>query len=92
MFEYVVMPQPAQAGGWAYRKGRGAGMAEETVFRGARVRSLPKANRSYPAGRVCAADGCSTRLSMYNRWDFCWQHEPVHSYSPRGRRKKRVAA
>jgi len=29
---------------------------------------------------------------MYNRWDFCWQHEPVHSYTPRGKRKKREAA
>ena len=67
-------------------------MAEETVYKGARVRSLPKPNRSYPTGRVCGAEGCETRLSMYNRWDFCWQHEPVHSYSPRGRRKKREAA
>ncbi len=66
-------------------------MADES-YKGARVRSLPRPNRSYGKGRVCAAEGCDTKLSVYNRWVFCWQHEPLHSYSPRGRRKKRQAA
>jgi hypothetical protein len=61
-------------------------------FRGAKVRSLPRPNRSYTKGRVCAENGCDTVLSMYSRWQNCWQHEPVHSYSPRGRRKKKQAA
>ncbi len=64
----------------------------ESVYRGVHVRSLPRPNRTYTDDRVCAAPGCGTRLSMYNRWDFCWQHEPVHSYTPRGKRKKREAA
>ena len=63
-------------------------MAEQG-YRGARIRELPKANRTYPGGRVCAAAGCTTRLSIYNRWDFCWQHEPVHAYVPRGKRRSR---
>ena len=67
-------------------------MAEQTVMRGAKVRQLPRPNRSYAKDRVCAAEGCDTRLSMYNRWDLCWQHEPVHPYTSRGRRKKREAA
>jgi hypothetical protein len=66
-------------------------MADDS-YKGARVRSLPRPNRSYGSGRVCAAEGCGTKLSVYNRWVFCWQHEPLHSYSPRGRRKKRQAA
>jgi len=66
-------------------------MADDS-YKGARVRSLPRPNRSYGTGRVCAAEGCETKLSVYNRWVFCWQHEPLHSYSPRGRRKKRQAA
>ena len=66
-------------------------MADDS-YKGARVRSLPRPNRRYSAGRVCAAEGCDTKLSIYSRWVFCWQHEPVHSYSPRGRRKKRQAA
>jgi hypothetical protein len=61
----------------------------DEAFRGARVRDLPKANRTYPAGRVCAAEGCGTKLSVYNRWNYCWQHEPVHEYVPRGKRKRR---
>lgn len=66
-------------------------MSEEAM-RGSRVQSLPRPNRSYPDGRVCAAAGCGTKLSIYNRWQYCWQHEPVHSYTPRGRRRKKQAA
>jgi hypothetical protein len=41
---------------------------------------------------VCAHPGCTTKLSVYNKWNHCWQHEPVHSYIPRGKRKRREAA
>lgn len=64
----------------------------EDRFRGATVRTLPKANRTYSSGRVCAESGCETKLSVYNKWQFCWQHEPVHTYVPRGKRKSRTAA
>lgn len=64
----------------------------EERFRGASVRTLPRANKSYGPGRVCASPGCETKLSVYNKWDYCWQHEPVHSYIPRGKRKRRDAA
>jgi hypothetical protein len=61
-------------------------------FRGESVRTLPRANKKYTAGRVCAAAGCETKLSMYNKWQYCWQHEPVHSYVPRGKRRSRKEA
>ena len=61
----------------------------ESAYRGARVRDLPRANRTYTDGRECAADGCSTKLSIYNKWEFCWQHEPVHTYISRGKRRSR---
>jgi hypothetical protein len=61
-------------------------------WRGAAVRTLPRANRTYTSGRVCAEPGCETKLSMYNKWLFCWQHEPVHQYIPRGKRKSRKQA
>jgi len=64
----------------------------EDRFRGATVRTLPKANRTYGNGRVCEEPGCETKLSVYNKWKFCWQHEPVHTYIPRGKRKSRTAA
>ena len=68
------------------------GKVSEERFRGASVRTLPRANKSYGRGRVCAAPSCETKLSVYNKWDYCWQHEPVHAYIPRGKRKRRDAA
>ena len=65
---------------------------QDERFRGATVRTLPKANMTYESGRVCAEPDCGTKLSMYNKWSYCWQHEPVHSYIPRGKRKSRKAA
>jgi len=66
-------------------------MADER-FRGASVRTLPRPNKTYTKGRVCAAPGCETALSMYNKWTYCWQHEPVHTYVPRGKRRSKQAA
>ena len=66
-------------------------MADER-FRGASVRTLPRANRTYSTGRVCDEPGCETKLSIYNKWRYCWQHEPVHAYVPRGKRKSKMAA
>jgi hypothetical protein len=63
-------------------------MADER-YRGQAVRSLPRANRRYRADRICAAPGCTTKLSIYNKWEYCWQHEPVHTYVPRGKRRSR---
>lgn len=67
-------------------------MSDESVYRGARVREIPRANRTYDAGRVCAEEGCETKLSIYNRWQYCWQHEPVHEYISRGKRRRKEAA
>src|SRR5262245_31184761 len=33
------------------------------------------ASTRYPEGRVCAFEGCQTRLSIYNRRPYCWQHD-----------------
>lgn len=59
------------------------------TMRGKHVNALPRANRVYEAGRVCAEEGCDTRLSMYNRSKLCWQHEPLRYDVLRGRKKKR---
>lgn len=34
---------------------------------------------SFPRHRVCSADGCRTRLSIYNSGQWCWRHEPVYT-------------
>ena len=61
-------------------------------LRGRPVLPLPRRNRVWRAGRVCAAETCTTRLSIYNRSEFCWAHEPVHDYVMRGRKKRPEAA
>ena len=63
-------------------------MADERM-RGQSVRTLPRANKQYRADRTCSAPGCSTKLSIYNKWDYCWQHEPVHTDIARGKRRSR---
>jgi hypothetical protein len=68
-------------------------MREESLsLRGSSIRSLPRRNRRWAAGRVCAEEGCPTRISIYNRSNYCWAHEPVRYYVARGRKKRREAA
>jgi len=62
------------------------------VMRGAPVHALPRPNRRWGAGRVCAEPGCTTKLSIYNRAKFCWAHEPIRYYVARGRKKRPEAA
>ena len=42
------------------------------------VLPLPRPTPTHPPDRVCAEEGCDTRLSIYNAWKRCWQHEPRH--------------
>ena len=32
---------------------------------------MTRRQKTYPAGRVCEKDGCTTRLSVYNRDHLC---------------------
>lgn len=61
------------------------------VLRGSRPRELPRANRTYGSDRVCAADGCDTRLSTYNRASHCWAHAPTRFPLVRGERRRNAA-
>ena len=55
-------------------------------FRGASVRNLPRPNKTYGSGRVCAEPGCETKLSIYNDGKYCYQHEPMSVPRVRGRK------
>lgn len=46
-----------------------------------RARRRPK---TYGEDRVCAGDDCATRLSKYNKSDFCFQHAPTRYPRLRG--------
>jgi hypothetical protein len=41
--------------------------------------------RVYESGRVCAEDGCDTRLTRYNGGDRCFRHQPMRYPRIRGR-------
>ena len=81
-------PDPTSPNG----SGKDVSDVAEERYRGASVRQLPKPNKQYTTGRTCAEPACETKLSRYNKWQYCWQHEPVHSYVPRGKRKSRNEA
>lgn len=57
-------------------------------MKGSRPRELPRPNRTFEDGRVCAHEGCDTQLSVYNRATVCWQHAPVRFPFVRGQRKR----
>ena len=38
---------------------------------------------TYPPGRVCGAEGCGTRLSVYNPTDTCAIHEELRPFNHR---------
>jgi hypothetical protein len=66
-------------------------MSDAQMIRGSRPRELPRPNRTYGEGRVCAEEGCDTRISVYNRSEYCWAHAPVRYPIVRGQRKRKAA-
>jgi hypothetical protein len=67
-------------------------MSDNQVVRGSRPRELPRPNRTYARGRVCAHEGCDTRISIYNKSPYCWAHAPLKYPLVRGERKRKAAA
>lgn len=64
----------------------------ELAVKGSKARELPKPNRTYAEGRVCSEGSCETRISRYNRAQYCWTHTP-HSFPlVRGERRRKHAA
>jgi len=43
-------------------------------------------SKAFRAGRVCAEEGCGTKLSIYNNGKFCAQHAPMAVPRTRGRK------
>lgn len=55
-------------------------------MKGTRPGNLPPPSRTTTSGRQCAEPGCSTRLSVYNGSEHCWQHTDVVFPNYRGKR------
>jgi hypothetical protein len=47
------------------------------IMRASRPQGRSRRPKTYAAGRVCAAEGCDTILSRYNRAEYCNTHKPV---------------
>jgi len=54
--------------------------------KGSRPGHLPPPSQTSDEGRICAAAGCSTRLSIYNLGSTCWQHAEISFPNYRGKR------
>lgn len=39
-----------------------------------------KRAQTWAGNRTCGANGCTTLLSIYNRAERCWIHEPPQKY------------
>jgi hypothetical protein len=59
---------------------------EERALSGERVISASTQSRTYATGRVCAEEGCKTRLSIYNESDYCSLHHRAVTPRTRGRK------
>ena len=55
-------------------------------MKGTRPGHLPEPSRQTSTGRVCSAEGCTTKLSVYNAGSFCWQHTELEFPNYRGKR------
>jgi hypothetical protein len=55
-------------------------------MQGSRPGHHPSPSSTESSGRVCAHDGCETKLSIYNSSDHCWQHAEVVFPNYRGKR------
>lgn len=54
--------------------------------RGERITSVDGRTRRGAPGRVCVAEGCTTRLSVYNHGKHCNLHAPMEVPRTRGRK------
>ncbi len=61
-------------------------MSKDNAIRGSRPQPVPRASQKFPEGRKCAAPGCVTKLSTYNKRDKCWAHAEMKVPRLRGRK------
>jgi hypothetical protein len=57
----------------------------ENVMKGRRLTGANRAPKTYSTERLCAQRGCSTKLSRYNRREWCYAHAPTKFPRLRGR-------
>lgn len=52
---------------------------------GKAIKGISRASRRYGGDRICAESSCATKLSTYNKRDYCHVHAPIKFPRVRGR-------
>lgn len=55
------------------------------TMKGRSVTGAARPSKEFSEGRVCREESCITKLSKYNKRDFCYLHAPVKYPRVRGR-------
>ena len=55
------------------------------TVRGAAIKGMTRPSKRFTTGRVCAKPGCETKLSQYNKAEYCHAHAPVRFPRVRGK-------
>ncbi len=58
---------------------------QETALKGRRLTGSARAPKTYSTTRTCVNKGCDTRLSQYNKREYCFPHAPTKYPRLRGR-------
>jgi hypothetical protein len=58
---------------------------QDTALKGRKFTGETRAPKTYSGQRTCAQKGCATKLSQYNRREFCYAHAPTKYPRLRGR-------
>jgi len=57
----------------------------ENMLKGKRISGSARAPKIISGQRICVKPGCETKLSRYNRREFCYAHAPTKFPRLRGR-------
>lgn len=55
------------------------------IVRGAAIKGVTRPSKRFKQGRVCAQKGCETKLSQYNKAEYCHAHAPIRFPRVRGK-------
>ena len=55
------------------------------TMKGSAIKGVTRPSKDFGKGRVCAQSECETKLSRYNRREYCFAHAPVKYPRVRGR-------
>lgn len=55
------------------------------TVRGAAIKGVTRPSKRFIQGRVCARPSCKTKLSQYNKAEYCHAHAPVRFPRVRGK-------